>query len=84
MKKTYIQIKLDPESYNPEVIDSFCALPDIDSCKRFYPDDPALHNILLATTDLAKDDDSLQELIKTLSQVDKVLFIEIIDKPIPR
>lgn len=82
--KTYIKIRLNSENYNPEVIDSFNALPDITSCKRFFPDDPALHNILIATTDLTKDDEGLEELIKVLANTEFCDYVEIIEKPIPR
>jgi hypothetical protein len=76
----YLKVTLNYDEPDLTMIESLAALPGVVLCRRLYPDDPALFNLLLVVVedDLA---DVTFENIKTYEQVE---YAEITEKPEPR
>ena len=80
MKPIYISIRLDFQKADIALVESIKALPGVVDCRRMYPDDPALSNILLAVV----EPDSSADLVQTIAACETVDYVEVVPKPQPR
>ena len=76
-KLKYLKISLDYFNPNLDLCNSLKVLPEVESCVRFFPEDPALANILLLTTSISE----INPIIERISTYEGVSYVEQIDKP---
>lgn len=76
----YISVRFNYDTLSEDHLVSLAALPGVVEARPMYPDDPALCNIYLVTTE-AEDCESVLHWIRKFSEVE---FAEKTKEPEPR
>lgn len=77
-KKTlYVKVRFNYDTYEDELLESLVALPGVTSVEQMYPNDPALYNVALITT----DPEDLDSVLEAAASYEFVEYAEIIEEP---